>query len=396
MMHRYKTLMWCVLGLSLTLLACQRPPLASQSNTTANATSEVIYVTPTSAEPDQVPQPSIQETVVINPPGDSQNAEPPTSVLPMKRQLTDAGCCTEAFWSADGQEIRFIDKPSNDSFVGVYGVPITGGSAELITTDIGFPQVNGRYLVLPNNNDRIEIVEVDAEQSFIVNTDATRISISPGFQRIAWARSPAVSANFDTRPTTIIVANADGSNQTDVVTLVGGGFGGWIDDDTILVAGTTVANQTTSGLYSFSLTTGELILLEEGLRIRTVDVAPGGDWIFYTVTLSGGEAGAEDGLWVVSRDGQTRYKLDVFGSAKWRNSRYLVIVPLELNVASHRMLQFDTQTGQLTDLLTPDMVQFKISQGDWSVSPLGSHFVYLSSPDSALWVVDLPRIPDEP
>ncbi len=378
----------------LSVVACQRPPLATEPQSPTLPAEVTIAAEPAASPTVAIPGSitPLSEADILTAEPTSQLFEPtaaPTS--PMQIRLTESGCCTEPFWSADGQQVRFIDKPSLDAFAGIYGVPVAGGDIELVTTNIGFPQVYGRFLVQPNINDQIDIYEVDADRTFTINTDAQRIAVSPGFQRIAWARSPSVSSNFDVRPTTIIVADIDGTNQTEVIQVIGGGFGDWIDNDTILVAGSTVGNVTTAGLYSYDVTTGELILLQAGLRIRTVDVAPGGDWIFYSVTLSGGEAGAIDGLWVVSRDGEIKHQLDVFGSAKWRDEHRLLVVPIELNVPSHRMLEFDAETGQLTDLLTPDLVQFKIAQGDWAVSPLGTHIVYLSSPDGALWTIELPR-----
>lgn len=400
-MPKFKSRILPGLILLLILLACQRPPLANETSDVPPPQTTIdgsVAAAPTLAGNVQTQSPQIQETVIVVEPtiaGAPVESPTQTPTTPTQTRLTDPGCCTEPFWSADGQQVRFIDKPSSDAFAGIYGVPINGGDVELVTTNIGFPQVYGRFLVQQNIDDQIEIYDVGADETFTAQTDAQRISISPGFQRIAWARSPAVSSNFDARPATVIVADIDGSNQTEVIQVIGGGFGGWVDDETILVAGSRVGLSTTAGLYTYSISTGELVLLQAGLRIRTVDVAPGGDWIFYSVTLSGGEAGAVDGLWVVSRDAETRYQLDVFGSAKWRDNRRLLIVPLELNVPSHRLLQFDAQTGQLSEVLTPDVVQFKIAQGDWSVSPPGTHIAYLSSSDGALWVIELPRSEDE-
>jgi len=309
-------------------------------------------------------------------------------------QLTQTGCCTEAFWSVDGREVRFIDRPSPSEPTGVYGVSIEGGAVELVTEEIGFPALNGQYFLYPNRNNSIRVVEVDTGEEFSIATDADRVAISPSGTRIAWARSPSASSNFDQRPAAIHVANIDGSDERQVFNLVGGGFGGWVDDETLLVAGVQVGDIRQAGMYALWLPDGSLTELAKGRRVRSVEIAPGGDWIFYAVTLSGGEAGAEDGLWVVSRDGQARYKLDQFGSAKWRNEKHLLIIPVELGAESNRIIQFDATTGTTTEIINPIDTPFKIAQGDWSISPTGDHIVYLSAVDRSLWVLNLPPIPE--
>ena len=63
---------------------------------------------------------------------------PPTPTpAPRLRQLTDGGCCTESFWSPDGQRILYIDRPSMDAQSGLWGVDLHGGQPEFVTDQLG-------------------------------------------------------------------------------------------------------------------------------------------------------------------------------------------------------------------------------------------------------------------
>jgi len=117
-------------------------------------------------------------------------------------------------------------------------------------------------------------------------------------------------------------------------------------------------------------------------------MAPGGQWIVYAVTLDP-DGPEDDGLWIISADGSQHYQLDVFGGVKWRDETHLLVVPMDIDAPSHRLLQVDAPTGQVAQLTDPAQLSFRISGGDWSVSPTGEHIVFLNAEDQALWLLAL-------
>ncbi|MEJ2148108.1 MAG: hypothetical protein P8Z40_01370, partial [Chloroflexota bacterium] len=95
-------------------------------------------------------------------------------------------------------------------------------------------------------------------------------------------------------------------------------------------------------LFSLSVTDGSRENLMLNQRSYPVRIAPGGEWVLYTVAFGEGQLSESDGLWVVRSDGSLRFKLETVGSAQWRDSTRLLIIPLELDAPSHQLWQFDT------------------------------------------------------
>ena len=83
-------------------------------------------------------------------------------------------------------------------------------------------------------------------------------------------------------------------------------------------------------------------------------------------------------------------KLDIFGAYRWRDANRLLVIPLELDQESHRLLQVDPTNGQVEELIDPKTDPFRISNGDWSVSPDGNQLAFVSAEDRNIWVIKLP------
>jgi len=81
----------------------------------------------------------------------------------------------------------------------------------------------------------------------------------------------------------------------------------------------------------------------------------------------------------------------VFGGYKWRDRARLLVVPLELDQPSHRLLQIWTDSGAMMFLTDPAATPFKIASGDWSISPDGTKIVFNSAQDGNIWVLELPK-----
>ncbi len=353
---------------------------------------------PLPAAPSQAPPPPDSTSVALTTPEPSPTVEEPeeepaptaTPFAPTLVRLTDPGCCVQPFWSADGREVWFIDRPDPDEPSALYGVDIETGERRLVSEQIGLPSPDGAYRAYVSDEGQTIVEEVESGEQYLIPSNGRRVFFSPGDERLAWAEFTAGSGNFDQMEVTIKLSNVDGSDDQELITLIGGGIAGWLDDDRLLLVGRVPGTDPDLALFSLSVTDGSRENLMLNQRIYTVRIAPGGEWVLYTVAFGEGQLSESDGLWVVRSDGSLRFKLETVGSAQWRDSTRLLIIPLELDAPSYQLWQFDTETGEALPLIDPALLSFRVSGAEWAVSPKGDHMVFLNAEDEALWLIDLP------
>jgi Tol biopolymer transport system component len=286
--------------------------------------------------------------------------------------------------------VLFIDQPQSTAPTGIYGVPLTGGEEQLVSERIGLPSPDGRYRAYLSDNGETIVEPIDSSTRWVIPNGGLRVFFSPNSERLAWAAIPQ-SGNFDERPAVISISDIDGSDPAEIITIYGGGIGGWLDDDHLLLVGRDRGQSQDVALFSLSVIDGTRTDLITNQRIRSVQIAPGGGWVSYTISLNTDDS-VDDGLWVIRADGGERYKLEVAGAARWRDATHLLLIPYEVGAESHRLWEFSTESGQAYPLTDPTVTPFKVSAGDWSVSPDGKHLVFLSD-DQSLWVLTIPDSP---
>lgn len=368
-----------VLGACTPLVPYTPVPLVTQ--TPPNIPTDV----PTTATLAGEAQPSEQPGASSTPEFIEANPESPGITF---KRLTGPGCCVQPFWSFDGQFIRFIDQPAPTMPTGIYEVSIEGSSnIRLYSEQIGLPSPDDRYLAFLDEAGETVVQEVGSGAQSVIPNGGLRVFFSPGSERLAWA-DIADSGNFDHRPAVIGISDIDGANVQELITVYGGGIVGWLNDDTLLLIGRDRPGEPDEKLFTLSVIDGARRDLVSEERIYTASVAPGGEWMVYTIAFDP-DSVESDGLWVVSTDGESRYKLDVVGSARWRDASRLLIIPIEMDAVSHRLWQFDSQTGKVEPLTDPDQQPFRVASGDWIVSPTGRYVVFLNAEDESLWMIDL-------
>ncbi len=374
-----------ILPFVLILTACNSPvtytpvPLVTQTPpgipTDVPMTATLAGEAPLSESPGPSPTPEFIE------------ANPGSPGIAFKR-LTGPGCCVQPFWSFDGQFVRFIDQPAPTMPTGIYEVSIEGSAnVRLYSEQIGLPSLDDRYLAYLNEAGETVVQEVGSGAQSIIPNDGLRVFFSPGSERLAWADT-AETGNFDHRPSVIGISDIDGANAQELITVYGGGIVGWLNDEALLLIGRDKPGEPDEKLFTLSIIDGARRDLVSEERIYTASIAPGGGWVVYTIAFDP-DGTESDGLWVVSTDGETRYKLDVVGSSHWRDDSRLLIIPIEMDTVSHRLWQFDSQTGTVEPLTDPDQQPFRVASGDWNVSPTGRFVVFLNAEDESLWVIDL-------
>ncbi len=358
----------------LLLAACYTPAVASPSAPPSSTPPPI---------PTDLPAASLPATAAAAP-----TASPETFALELRR-LTEPGCCVQPFWSADGERVLFIDRPQPTAPTGIYGVNLAGGEPVLVSERVALPSPDGAYQAYLRDDGETVVESVGSEDQWVIPNGGRRIFFSPGSLRLAWAETPRTGSNFDRQPTTVFISGIDGSDPQEMMTVYGGGIAGWLDDDHLLLVGRDRNGSQDVALFSLSVVDGSRANLITNQRIRSVQIAPGGSWVSYTITLHP-EDPANDGLWVISRDGSRRYRLEVVGAAHWRDASRLLIIPFEPEAPSHRLWQFDAESGSVAPLTDPAVTPFRVAGGDWSVSPSGQYVVFVNAADQALWLIPLP------
>lgn len=313
------------------------------------------------------------------------------SVAP-PRQLTTGGCCTQPFWSQDGKQVLYIDKPAGGK-VGIYGVTLDPATARpsLVSERVEDSRVVGPYRI-ETTSKTTTLVRLSDGKKFSIPAQCRSVQFSPDFKRVAWSIS-----NPDLPPeqqTAVIwVANVDGSGAKRVATLRRGGVAGWISNEVLLVNGQDPKNRNETLVSSLPIAGGKLKELFRAERMRSAALSPSGKWIAYYTAFN---PDSENGLWIADTNGgkpQAAPK-GSFGAYQWRTvagEDRLVIVPFKPDAQYHEFWQLDPRSLALTQLTEAEEAPIKIANGDWRVSPDGRYVTYVESKDRNIWVVALPK-----
>ncbi len=315
---------------------------------------------------------------------------PSPTPAPQLIQLTTNGCCVQPFFSPDSTRLLFLDKPAPDAPTGLYQIPITGGEPELFTTRLGIYSPDQQLVAYPEGGQTYIERLADAQRWTIPNGGRS-VSFSPTGAQVAWTTGSA-GPPFDTALREIRISAFDGSNARQVVTLIGGGFSGWISETHALVTGRQTLDETESALWVLSLEDNSLRELVRGGRIRSISISPGSAWVAYLVTFAPDPA--QNGLWIQNIATGERVQLDLFGGYRWRDADHLLIIPLDPHaasgpVASHQLWEVDATTGDSRALTDPALTPFKVAEGDWTVSPDGRYVAFISATDRNIWVLTI-------
>ncbi len=375
-MSRTNLLVAFVISTIALLAACTGPaPASSPTFAPTGAVTPVPLPTVPAATETASPAPSETPTPVPSP-----TATP----APRLRQLTTGGCCVQPFWSPDGRQVRYIDRPSAESPVGIYGVDLEGGMPALVTERLGLYSADGSLVAYPENG--ATMIERGGER-WAAPSGGRPVSFSPDGTLIAWQLSASGGTN-EARASEVWVARVDGSEARRVARLLGGGFSGWFPDGRRLLVTTRTDAGADPHYAALDLTDGSQTVIAEAPRLRGASISPEGGWLAYSVTFSGDPE--RDGLWVVRADGTDARRLSLFGAYRWRAEGQLLVIPLETSASSPRLVEVDASTGVARPLSDPTVTVFHIENGDWTLSPDGSHIAFVSADDRNIWILDLP------
>lgn len=354
---------------------------------TATATARpTATASPSPLPPTETPAPTATPTPAPTPAPTPQ---------PSLRRLTTGGCCVQPFFSPDGATVLFIDKPAPDAPAGIYGVDLNDASnrVQLVDEIVGFRSPDGAIVARPDETDPdvMRFTDERAGDEWLVDTNGNWPVFSPDGRQIFWNATDR-DGPYDERRTDVWLANVDGSQARQVISLYGGGALDWFPDGRrLLVSGRPERVGEEESLFVLSLADGATLELarDERLRAETQGVSPGGTWVAYFITFSP-EPG-RDGIWLVRADGAGARRLDFWGAYRWRDDARLVYVPMRASPEESMVLwEYDAGRGASRPLTDPAALPFVISNGDWTVSPDGQHVVFVSAEDKNLWLITLP------
>jgi hypothetical protein len=312
----------------------------------------------------------------------------PTAVGgPIPYRLTEGGCCPYPSWSPDSNWIPFLDRPGAYEPAGLYAVAANGGEVVLIVDRAGnFSRDWSRVAYTDSGRTFVERW-ADGERWEIPN-EGREVCFSPSGQVIEWEVMSRGIEFPDLRQQAIWIANYNGSNAREVVSIMGGEFVGWVNGEgEILVTG-RLAPYGPSGIWRILLENGAGQLLLETDRIRSPLLSPDGDWLAFTVAFDTQKE--RNGLWVIRTDGSFSTKLELFGAYRWRREGELLVIPLDLEQPGPALWQVDIDNGRSWRLIDPLQTSLQIASNDWQPSPDGDKIVFRSAVDQNLWVLELP------
>jgi len=306
------------------------------------------------------------------------NAAPtPTSRL---QKLTTGGCCANPSFSLNGQSVYFLDKPSSSAKTGFYSVSASAPKTPAYLGPLGFLSSDATYVSWPQGtSSTVETLGTGAR--FTLPTQGANPVWSPSRNLATWTVS-SQSGNFDQRKLEVYVSSKDGKARK-IATRYGGGFAGWLDEETVLLSGKRAPGDALRVLESLNFRTGGSKNLAKAQNFRSLSLSPDGKSMVYTVAFDVKERNRQ---FLVSTAGGKTLELSIFGSVRWRSADKFLMIPLEPG-KPQRMLEIDASTGNSRELLT---LPRKVTLDDWSVSPSGSLIVFRSSGDLNLYSLALP------
>ncbi len=378
----------CLAAALFALTSCGGPQPVSTPTFQATFPQVITSQVPATVVPTATPSPTAGAS-----PTPAPTATATSTPAPVLRRLTTGGCCVQPYWSPDGSQVWYIDRPSAVAPSGIWGVPSTGGEPQFITRRLGIYSPDGSLVAYPEGG-QTYVERGDGSQRWTVPSGGRAVSFSPDGQWLAWQVASS-SVNFDRRRVDLWVSRVDGQEARLVASLTGGGLSGWFPDSArLLVSGRSAAaaagtNDNSQILAALTIVDGSTQTIVQAVGLRGGVLSPQGGWLVYTVSFSGDPAA--DGLWVARTDGSAPLRLSLFGAYRWRSEGALAVIPLEPGAEAQRLVAVDAATGEQHALTDPAVTPLHIAGGDWALNPDGRQVAYVSAEDHNIWVLELNR-----
>jgi hypothetical protein len=320
---------------------------------------------------------------------------PPTDPLletSVGRQITRGECCTKPHWSEDSTQVHFVDRPTPDEPLGVWGVDLKQPDAvpRLIEERLAIFSPDGNLIAYPDRENGLAIVQrLGDGQRWEVDTQEHAVSFTPDSRGLIWTTFDE-DAPWDTREETIWLADLDGGNSQAILSARRTDSIDWLSDDELLMA-QGYPDTSDVRLFKLSVSDSTQTTLREGTRMRGLALSPDKRHLVYYVRFEPDDA--QNGVWLMDlhNPAQPAQRLPFFATYRWRDDHRLIYVPLDPGSASHDFYEYDVLTGQ-TRPLFPGGSGLKIANNDWQVSPDGRSIALVAANGTELdgiWILDI-------
>ena len=309
------------------------------------------------------------------------------------QQVTAGDCCTRPYWDVDSGEVRFIDQPTRNEPLGVWGVDVTRPQAgpHLVTGRLGVYSPNGQLVAYPNHETGLAVIErLSDGRRWEVDTQGHSLSFTPDSLHVTWTTYDE-DAPSDNREETIWLADIDGRNVRDVLRTRRTQVVAWLSADELLLT-RRIPGGSAQQLLSLSLADGlQTELLPATPRMRGLALSPDKRYLAYYVSQ---EAETDkNGIWLLDlRDpASVPRKLPFFGTYRWRDNQRLVYVPFDPDAREHNFHEYDVLARKTRTLFLAG-TGLMIANNDWQVSPDGRRIAMVAANGTVLdgiWVLDI-------
>ncbi len=323
----------------------------------------------------------------------------PLRSLPFGRQITSDTCCTQPYWHEDSGQVRFLDQPSPNAPLGVWGVdlsqPETG--PQLVTDRLGVYSPDGALVAYPDRASGLAVIERLADgRQWRIDTQGRGLYFTPDSRQVMWTTYDE-DAPRDTREETIWLANVDGSNARVLLRARRTDRVAWLSTDVLLMT-RRIPGDSDEQFFTLSIADGSESELATVPRMRGVALSPDKRYLVYYVSLEAETS--KNGIWSLDLGNpeEAPQRLPFFGSYRWRDNQRLIYVPFEPEATQHSFFEYNLLTDQVRPLF-PDGTGLRIANNDWEVSPDGRQIALVAANGMQLdgiWVLDVDQHDVEP
>ena len=352
-----------------------------------------VSATTQSAPPAAATAPAGPAVAAPSPTPDLAPATPPPLPTLVLRRLTEPGCCSGVWWSADGSRVLYVDRPGEDP-AAIWGVDAATGIQELYSTVVGVLQRDDRFAIAPILWAERSVTLHDREtgESWGLFGIGSLPFVSPDGMRIAYDGRVAQEPLYaNTRYAPIVVADLDGGNPRSLVTIYGGGIVGWFPDGSrLLILGSESYGEERTSLWTVNVTTGGTAKLADAAQLRDASISPDGAWVAFLALFE--KDPALNTTWATNVHSGEKRRLDFVGGYEWVKSEPATLVYVPMRDAPDEgfaVYRLDVAAGERTRLIDPARTPLFIANGDWALAPDGKQFAFVSHEDYAIWLLDM-------
>ncbi len=318
---------------------------------------------------------------------------PTPTPQPVLRRLTAPGCCSNIWWSADGSQVLYVDKP-DERPAAIWGVDIATGAAAQYSAVVGVLQHNDRYVIALAHQTPLGVTVHDRQtgEGWALFGVGSLPFISPDGTRVAYDGRPSQQTLFASRrENPIVVAALDGSNAQHLATLYGVGIVGWFPDGSRLLAlGMQDPDTERPTLWQIDATTGALDKFDDGVHLRNISLSPDGAWLVFLKAFE--EDPAVNTTWAINVHTGAQKRLDFAVRYAWigaESATLLYIPPRETPDAGFGVWKLNVASGERTRLTDPEQTPLFIASGDWALARDGKRLAFVSAKDYAIWLLEM-------